>query len=122
MMAYNSSLRRPWYLGTRMVLTWGDPGDPSGETGLYDPISGQYLNNGSAQVDLITDETTGLPLAGVTFPLAMEHLFSSNGCWQVIMPGTETVTKDQLLKATLSAVANSGVNLVRYLYFTVVEA
>lgn len=113
--------RLPWLFGSKMLLTWGDLDVPSGEVGLFDPVTQTYIIAGTARVDSIVDEATGTGITGITFPLAMSFLAGSNGVWYARTPGTEVVTVGQQLKVRYFALASGGAQLVRYRQFTVVE-
>lgn len=120
-MTVSNPVRLPWLYGSKMLLTWGDLDDPSGETGTFDPVSQQFILAGTMRIDSIVDDTTEVGITGITFPLVMTLLPGSSGVWYARTPGSEVVTVGQLLKVRYFALASGGAQLVRYRTFTVVE-
>lgn len=73
--------------------------------GLINSIGGSYINN--AVVEVTVEDTAGTDVAGVTWPISMAYVASSNGKYRATLPDTLALTPGAVYHAVITAVSGS---------------
>ena len=74
-------------------------------TGLYDQLTGNYVNNASVQCTVF--DANGGALANVGWPIALNYLAASNGVYQGIIPATIQLAEASGYRAQVIATSGS---------------
>lgn len=95
----NSSL----YVGTTAVIELDGLA-----TGDADGNVDEYQNDATVTLESLVDKRTGDAVSGVTVPLTMSYVASSNGKYQGTIPYDAAITAGRIYLATVQAISASG--------------
>lgn len=75
--------------------------------GLADQ-DGAYQNDATVTLQSLVDKRTGVAVSGVTVPLTLSYVASSNGKYQGTIPYDAAITAGRTYLATVQAISASG--------------
>lgn len=102
------------HIETTVRIAIGDPSNPTGPDGLYDEDNGVPINDATVELLSITDEATGLAVAGVTLPITLVYLAASNGVYKAKIPATAAFVEGRSYDFKVRALAPGGDQLMLY--------
>jgi len=75
--------------------------------GLADQ-DGTYQNDATVTLQSLVDKRTGVAVSGVTVPLTLSYVASSNGKYRGTIPHDADVTAGRVYIATILAISSAG--------------
>lgn len=106
-----------WPIGRALLLMVGDVEDPQGRSGFRDRITGSYVNDGTAVIDLVQDAETGTAIAGLSLPISASYLAGSQGVYWGEVPAAAQVAEGQRVVARMVLTTGGKANPFWFRFF-----